>query len=175
MKETLVFRAAVPRRRFGLVPTVAAVRAFAWRVRWLSGRICVITARCTFCVRRRLAVILWGRPFGAFAAFGGDGGNRQTRGGESRMEIETAGRTIDVHEFTREEEAWNAFAFHGLRIDFMEGDSADGDDGFLHRADFRDIQRKPLQKLRWIVVWRGMREHVAEGRRDVQFVQSVGE
>ncbi len=131
MKETLVFRAAVPRRWFGLVPTVAAVGPFAWRVRWLSGRICVISARRTFCVGGRLAVILCRRPFGTFAAFGGDGGNGQTRSGESRMEIETTSRAVDVHQFTREEEAWNAFAFHGLRIDFMEGDAADGDDGFF--------------------------------------------
>ena len=57
----------------------------------------------------------------------------------------------------------------------MEGDAADGDDGLLQRTDFRDVQRHPLQKLRGIVMRGGLCEHVAEGRRDVQFVQCVGE
>ena len=110
-----------------------------------------------------------------FAAFGGDGGNGQTRGGEGGVEIEAAGRAVDVHQFAREEEARNAFAFHRLRIDFVESDAADGDDGLFQRADFRDVQRHPLQKLCRIVMRRGMREYIAEGWRDVQFIKSVGE
>ena len=57
------------------------------------------------------------------------------------MEVETAGRAVDVHKFARKKEAWNTFAFHRLRIDFVERDAADGDDGLFQRTYLRDIQR----------------------------------
>ena len=91
------------------------------------------------------------------------------------MKVEAASRAVDVHQFACEEEAWNAFAFHGLWIDFMEGDAADGDDGLFQWADFRNIQRNSFQKLCRIVMGRSFREDITEGWRDVQFIKSVGE
>ena len=91
------------------------------------------------------------------------------------MKIEAASRAVDVHQFACEEKARNAFAFHSLRIDFMEGDAADSDDGLFQRTYFRNVQRHPLQKWCRIVMRRGFREDVAEGWRDVQFIKSVGE
>ena len=69
--------------------------------------------------------------FRGLTALIGDGGDGESRGREGGVEVEAACGAVDVDEFTREEKAREAFAFHGLRVDFVKGDAADGYDGFF--------------------------------------------
>ncbi len=55
-------------------------------------------------------------------------------GGPGGLEVEAAGDAVDIEDFTGEVEVLMDFALHGFEVDFIEGDSAAGDEFVFIRA-----------------------------------------